>query len=261
MKKIHRIPSLDDFLNEDIAIPAALQNQYLNVKKQISDKQTRKDQIMKQVNQLDNEINILNKNIIAIETQAAKVQGEAARQETEKANPTTTQQSTAKTNEQPQIQGQAIVKEAVEDIDAWWATYMTESITEDDGNDDEFEEDPDFEDEDEEEDENINSDEDSLEGDYVFALRVVDNNEEEDIIAKFYKDEDDDFWKARVVQGSEEPIESMQFDPDMDKVDIIDHLANMFDEVEEIDVDEYEDLLDDKEKVDDVFYDDIIKEE
>ena len=91
-------------------------------------------------------------------------------------------------------------------------------------------------------------------------MRIIDRDEEEDIIAKFFKDEDDDFWKVRVVQGSEEPLETMQFDPEMEMLEIIEHLATMFDEVEQMDVEEYEDLLDDKEKSDEIFYDDIIEE-
>jgi len=42
----------------------------------------------------------------------------------------------------------------------------------------------------------------------------------------------------------------MQFDPDMEFVDIIEKLGEIYDEVEEVSMDEYQDLLDDKEEID-----------
>jgi len=234
------------YLNEDVTIPPELANQYLSVKKQISDKQTKRDQLMKSVNQVDNEMNILNKNLIAIETKAAELQGKT--EEAEK-KPTGQAQGTQT------IEVQGNVKESL-DIDEWWRKNVSEALEDAEEADMDLEAGPEEEPiEDEEEAET----EDSLEGDYVFTVKIVDSNEDEDIIAKFYRDEDDDFWKARVVQGSEEPIESMQFDPEMEMLDIIEHLATIYDEVEQIDTDDYEEMLDDKETIDDIFYDDIIK--
>ena len=260
IEELSAIPEdeIKESLNEDVTIPPQLANQYLSIKKQISDKQSKRDQLMKTVNQMDNEMNILNKNLIAIETKAAELQGkevEAQEKPSGQAQGTQT------------VEVQGAVKESI-DLDSWWRENVSEAM--DDEDNDKFDLDqeiydrnPDydvelegeeFEDE-EEEDER----EDSLEGDYVFAVKVIDGDEEEDIIAKFYKDEDDDFWKARVVQGSEEPIESMQFDPEMEKLDIIEHLATIYDEVEELDTEDYEEMLDDKDVIDDIFYDDIVK--
>jgi len=234
------------YLNEDVTIPPELANQYLSVKKQISDKQTKRDQLMKSVNQVDNEMNILNKNLIAIETKAAELQGKT--EEAEK-------KSTGQAQGTQTIEVQGNVKESL-DIDEWWRKNVSEALEDAEEADMDLEAGPEEEPiEDEEEAET----EDSLEGDYVFTVKIVDSNEDEDIIAKFYRDEDDDFWKARVVQGSEEPIESMQFDPEMEMLDIIEHLATIYDEVEQIDTDDYEEMLDDKETIDDIFYDDIIK--
>jgi septal ring factor EnvC (AmiA/AmiB activator) len=67
-------------LNEEVTIPPELANAYLSVKKQIVDKQTKKDNLMKSVNQVDNEINVLTKNLIAIETKAASSEGEQEKQ-------------------------------------------------------------------------------------------------------------------------------------------------------------------------------------
>jgi hypothetical protein len=62
-------------INEDVTITdPTLAQQYLAVKKQITDKMTKKDQLMRSVNQIDSEINILNKNLLAIETKAASSQ-------------------------------------------------------------------------------------------------------------------------------------------------------------------------------------------
>lgn len=64
-------------LNEDISInDPGLAQQYLAVKKQITDKNTKRNQLMRSVNQIDSEIDILNKNLIVIETKAAQKQGE-----------------------------------------------------------------------------------------------------------------------------------------------------------------------------------------
>jgi hypothetical protein len=239
------------YLNEDVTIPPQLANQYLAIKKQMAVKQSKKDQLMKSVNQVDNEMGILNKNLIAIETKAAELQGKEL--ENNQATQNAQTPTTAQGAQTVQVQGQT-VKESL-DIEEWWRIAVTEAANEEDNE-------MDYETDDAENDmvDDIEDDkEDSLDGDYVFAIKITDSNEEEDIIAKFYKDEDDDFWKARVVQGSEEPIESMQFDPEMEMLDIIEHMATIYDEVEEIETDDYEEMLDDKEKIDDVYYDDIIK--
>lgn len=256
IEELSAIPEeeITESLNEDVTIPPQLANQYLTVKKQMADKQSKRDQLMKSVNQVDNEMNILNKNLIAIETKAAELQGKEVEAQGEKVQGTQT------------VEVQGNVKESL-DIDEWWRENVSEAMN--DESDDTFDLDqdiydrnPDYDvegDREEFDEEEDVEDEDSLEGDYVFAVKVIDGDEEEDIIAKFYRDEEEDFWKARVVQGSEEPIESMQFDPEMEKLDIIEHLATIYDEVEEIDTDDYEEMLDDKEVIDDIFYDDIVK--
>lgn len=207
-----------DIINEDLNIPPQLQNQYLAIKNQIVAKQ--------------NELNILNKNLIKLETQAANIQNQEAKQ-------IKTQAVQANTVKQAPPAAPPVVKES-ENLDALWKRYISESI---------------------EDDKDIIYDEyvddeidDKTDDEYIFVLKIMDHNEDDDIIAKFYKNDADDYWKARVVQGSEEPIESMQFDPDMDKITIIDHLGTMFDEIEEIDIDEYDEMLDDKEDIDDEFY-------
>lgn len=259
-------------LNEDVNIPPELSDSYLSVKKQITDKQKEianaeaaMAQASSRVSSLKNQIAIYQRNLIAIENQAKSINKERAESLEDSGN-----EELNKSAEEIQKAAEEVLK-AVEtsgnvpsnesiDLDRWWMENVSESIQE---------ENPDIElaaddVEDAVEAEDIVEEpveaKEALDGDYVFTVKVLDEDEEEDIVAKFYKDEEDDFWKARVVQGSEEPIESMQFDPDMNKVDIIEHLATIFDEVEEMDVDDYEEELDDKEFIDDLYYGDEEKE-
>lgn len=240
-------------LNEDVVIPAALSQQYLVIKKQMADKQTQRDQLMKQVNQKENEINILNKNLIAIEQKAAQQQGkEAAVKSGETAKPENTEEATA--NEGLQISD---LFAELNEMDKDWLVEMGAPEFEEEGEGEAGEvadvlDYEDIEDEQEATDEDLNSD-------YVFAIRV--NSEEEDeIIAKVYRNKEDDFWKIRVVQGDEEPLETMQFDPDMEFVDIIEKIGEIYDDVEEISMEEYKGLLDDKMENDDKYYPDKVNE-
>ena len=78
------IKAVKESLNEEgigITIPHELSTQYLSVKNQIATKITRKTQLIKAVNQVQNEIDILNKNLLAIETKAAQMQGKDVHQE------------------------------------------------------------------------------------------------------------------------------------------------------------------------------------
>ncbi len=241
-------------INEEVIIPAELANSYLSVKKQILDKQTKKDQLMKSVNQVDNEINILSKNLIAIETKAAQMSGQDEQAQQQVQKDIAAQQAKLAIN--------APTVESL-NIDDWWKNYIIEGDTQD--LDDFMHHTGDWADEDPEliDEPLIEPEGESLEGDYVFTLQIEVDAVEEDIIAKFYKNEDDDFWRVRVVQGDELPLEDMQFDPDLDMVEIIEKIAEIpgYIEIEEMETQEYQDLLDDKEIIDSAFYDDIIKEE
>lgn len=115
--------------------------------------------------------------------------------------------------------------------------------------------------EDEENLEMLNYDiEDEPEDEYVFHIRI-DGESENEIIAKIYKDNPEDYWTVRVVKGDEEPLESMKFDPELDKLDIIGYLADMYADIEIVNPKEYEYLLDDKEKVDSEYYEELIDKE
>ncbi len=421
-------------LNEDVTITdPTLAQQYLAVKKQITDKMTKRDQVLRSANQIDSEINILNKNLIAIETKAVQQGGQATVK-----NPTENKQQAQVQNQPQQAQAQEVVEslETVEEnfntmpekynniddyrekvikfidetfndgetlvylfddildigfetqadpsevaktiigmeLKAKGKTGPNESVNEsvyddmisgiekeltklsdirgyieDYDKDDEYQTastadevidieqnniESDNEDEDEEyiippiyvgdedenevkyvettnpfiDDDNFPEDEVDLEKDddpfmpseddrivdetlkvdedkspyipdlveaedietelemlnyedddqptdeYLFHVRLNPESDRE-IIAKFYRDDEDDDWTVRVVKGDEEPLQSMQFDKRLDKLAIIGYLADMYEEVEIIDPKEYEYLLDDKEKVDTEYYD------
>lgn len=230
---------ISEGLNEDVTIPANLTQQYLVVKKQIADKQTQKDQLMKQVNQKDNEINILTKNLIAIEAKAAQEQGkEAAIKTGETAQPENKTEATSTSSNESLVSISDLMTE-INEMEGWLAEMGAEEFEEEGGeiagevlDVEEFEDDEEGPAEQDKED--------------VFAIRISDPDEDEEIIAKVYKNEDNDFWKIRVVQGSEDPLETMQFDPDMEFLDIIEKLGEIYDEVEELSMEEYKELLDDK---------------
>ncbi|HPI82303.1 MAG TPA: hypothetical protein PK122_03660 [Candidatus Paceibacterota bacterium] len=243
---------ISEGLNEDVTIPASLTQQYLTVKKQMADKQTQRDQLMKQVNQKDNEINILSKNLIAIEAKAAQEQGkEAAVKSGETAQPENKSEATA--SNESLIPGLEVVTISdllgeINEMEGWLAEMGAEEFEEEGGEiPGEVLDVEEFEDDDEE----GPAEQDKED---VFAIRISDPDEDEEIIAKVYKNEDNDFWKIRVVQGSEDPLETMQFDPDMEFVDIIEKLGEIYDEVEEISMDEYQNLLDDKEEIDSQYF-------
>ena len=259
-----KVKAVREYLFEDVNIPPELAQQYLTVKKQIVDKQSKKSNLMKSVNQMENEINILNRNIIAIENKAAQLTGQEEEANLKNQKAVAQQQADAAQQQAQQAQAVAPTTESL-NIDDWWRKNVTEELEAEPldlelmaDEDEEF----DIEGDAELIDEPLEPEEgESLEGDYVFTLKIGDEDEEEDIIAKFYKNEDDAFWRVRVVQGSEDPLEKMQFDPDMEMLDIIEELATLYDDVEEMDTQEYQDLLDDKEIIDDIYYEDIIREE
>ena len=253
----NQIESLEEFienkkLNEDVDIPASFSTQYMTVKKQIADKENQKNLLLKQIAQKDSELSILNKNLIAIETKAAQLQGKEViqQQKTEEVKPKS--QATAgevKANESFNIFLDELDKNLEFDfnhliLDEEESNYNNLDIL--------ITEEEKWPEENEEEEEEEAIEDISIE--YVFALRIKAPSEESEIICKVYRNQDDDFWKIRVVKGSEEPLETMQFDPSMDMVSIIERIGEIYEEVEEVDMDEYEELLDDKEENDEKYF-------
>lgn len=329
-------------INEDVAITdPTLAQQYLAVKKQMADKEAKKGQMMKQVNQIDSELGILQKNLIAIETKSATATAKTTTQK-----PAENVQQPIQTNQPTQGQAlesftkfnntnESVYSDMISNIEDEISklTDIKDFINKYDTDDDQSEELPleistDFEPSKEDsnvgffetpiditsshEDKNFDNisdeivdtkssftpsndqkivdetlkaedkdyyvpnlveqedietelemmnyeDEDEPTDEYVFHVRIDDI--EEEIIAKIYRDSDDEDWTVRVVKGSEEPLQSMQFDNTLDKLDIIGYIAEIYDEIEIIDHKEYEYLLDDKEKIDTEYYADLFDNE
>jgi len=96
-------------LYEDVTITdSTLAQQYLAVKKQMADRRTKRDGLMKQINQIDSELNILERNLIAIESKAAEQQAKTQEKQavqqtqttkTQEAKPQETQTQTLKPQE------------------------------------------------------------------------------------------------------------------------------------------------------------------
>ena len=337
MSDFEKIPTLEEFrINEDVDIPAELSQRYVAVKKQLADKETQKNVLVRQINQRDQEINILTKNLNAIESQAAQLQGKAA--ETKPATPaageakpaanttttTTTTTPTKESKSEDTIEAILLEWEELDErlfgkkldpmkpfLDAMDDLNLYPEDTEDNfglgddkynnqqdrfnsddlpteqegielpsGDQEGFEPnpnpeegedfglgDPNYGTDQDRFNESVDNDDidivevddqddkdggkvEEISPDYLFALSLNRPGDNEKIIAKVYRNEGDEFWKIRVVQGEEQPLEGMQFDPDMQMVDIIERLAEIYDEVEEVDVEDYEEMIDDKEEND-----------
>jgi len=370
MKKVFMKKQI--FLKEDVNISdPTFAQQYLAVKKQISDKQIKKDQLMKSVNQVDNEINILNRNLIAIETKSStKPQTTTNKNTTEKDNKTqqntqTTQNtqntkqpiSNSMSNEclnydaENQI-NESVYDDMIDDIEKELSklsdikSYIENYDSKDKQKKDETKKNigiweippinsendiniPDIDDNIKDNDienadisdeitdiENLDNtdlnnisdeitdlnkqtnnpfipsdeqqivdeilkveedkapfipklveqedietelellnyeDDDQPKDEYVFNVRINAEYDSE-IIAKIYKENEDDDWEIRVVKGDELPLQDMKFDNRLDKLDIIGYLADFYEEIEIMDPEEYQYLLDDKEKIDKEYY-------
>lgn len=311
MAKTNKIPTLEKFMenvNEDVDIPAQLSARYVAVKKQLADKETQKNVLLKQINQKDQEIIILQKNLNGIEQQAAQLQGKeaevkpaipAAGEAKPAAGTTTTTTTTTESKAEDTIEAILLEWEELDerlfgkkpdpmkpfldamdelnlypedgddfglgdpkygsDVEVEEEPVYPEDIEDDFGlGDNKFNESVDSDDIDivevDDQDEKDGGEVEKISPDYLFALSLNRPGDDEDIVAKVYRNEGDDFWKIRVVQGEEQPLEGMQFDPDMQMVDIIERLAEIYDEVQEVDIEDYEDMIDDKEENDDKYF-------
>ena len=88
----------------------------------------------------------------------------------------------------------------------------------------------DVDDDDEWEDENL-----------VFYLKLDDKGVP--VIAKLYREDEESDWIIDVVQGSNEILDNMAFYQDYDKVQIINYLSEIFDDVEELTEKGYNDIV------------------
>lgn len=271
-KKVNIIK--EDMESGDIQIAPQFMDAYLSLLNQ-------QQRLQKQMNQYQKQMNDINNKILQIKQKSAnelkKQNMQAAKQPQQTQQPAQQVQQPAQqaAKAQQQIAAQQQVQGTSEsvfndELDKLWEAYINEDTEIDlfgdeslvdfgngDADLDDFynEEDEDddynpFTDEEENDDEKIFDDD-------LFVLKIKDENDKL-IIAKFYKNSSNSLWKVRIVEGSKEPLESMQFEKDMDKLDIIEKIEEFpgFDDVEEMDIKEYEDIIDDKEEIDKKYHDD-----
>jgi len=106
-----------------------------------------------------------------------------------------------------------------------------------------------------EEDAEVSRDMDEKDEDHFFIQIPAQDEEEGDIIAKVFREEPDSEWYVRDTLNQAEWLDDLVFQAEWEKPEIIDYLANIFGEVEEIDQSEYNETIDDKDELDYDLYD------
>lgn len=87
--------------------------------------------------------------------------------------------------------------------------------------------------------ENITDIDDKINEDKVFYVRITDDNET--FVGKIYKLFDEGDWRAKIIEGSSETFEKLNYEPDFDEFDIIAFLRENYDDAELISEDEFND--------------------
>ena len=89
----------------------------------------------------------------------------------------------------------------------------------------------------------------------IFFVRIPPiEDDEEEIIAKIFKVEEDSKWYVRDIEEEVDWLEDLVFGEKYDKVGIISYLADILGDVEEINREEYDENIDDKEELDDEYF-------
>lgn len=88
----------------------------------------------------------------------------------------------------------------------------------------------------------------------LFYVRL--NDDVAPAVVKVYKesDEEDERWVMSVVEGDNTALEEMQFEPEFEKLEIINYLADIYEDVEEIFQEDVDDIVDEKKELDEDFY-------
>jgi len=198
----------------------ALAQKYNEAQKQINDR-------LKKIAQLEKEIVTYKEQASVAQEQAMK-DNQAAITKHQETQPQPNQQQ-AKPNstspQQPQVVAQPQVQESLDSY-----------IMEDDEEDEELEYSKEYDEEVGDEDE------------FLFYFKI---DETPETIGKAYKDFDEDRWELTVIEGeSNQSLEETTFESNFTKLEIINYLAEIYGDVEEI----YEDEFDDKTKTDKEYF-------
>ena len=99
----------------------------------------------------------------------------------------------------------------------------------------------------EDEEEKKESKEDYLDEDYVFYVKVNDDNNE--FIGKIFKISPDGDWFGLVKKGDDDSFEKISYEPEYDEIDIVEFLGDSYDSIEIIDNHEFNDYIEDNEEI------------
>lgn len=213
-------------LNEDVVIQdPALASKYNQAMRAINDR-------LKKKAQLDREIVTYKEQLAAIEAQAIK-------------NQVATVQATQGEQQKQQVtqqQGQA--QQQQESLIPTFEDFLNEE----DGDKPEWGTPDDVDDVD------ILLYDEEEENESLFFVRI---NSDSPALVKVYKeiDDEDEIWEMSVIEGDNTALDEMEFQADLSKAEIITYLADLYDDVEEVDREFVDDVIDDKEELDDDFYD------
>lgn len=82
----------------------------------------------------------------------------------------------------------------------------------------------------------------------IFYIRI---NTENAALVKIFKAGDiDDRWELSVIEGDNTALDEMEFDPEFSKMEILTYLADIYEDVEEVDDEFLDDVIEDDEDID-----------
>jgi len=100
----------------------------------------------------------------------------------------------------------------------------------------------------EDEEERQKSKEDYQDNDYVFYVKI--NDDENEFIGKIFKISPDGDWFGLVKKGDDDSFEKISYEPEYDEIDIVEFLGDSYDTIEIIDNHEFNDYIEDNEEED-----------
>lgn len=230
-------------LNEDVMISdPAMAQQYANGQTQLLNKDKQINALQKQINLIEQSKNDIAKKMSEIEKKSAANQGDQVTQQLDQ------QQQAVQTTGQPAQQGTMNTSESIvirvyeEDEDPKLGTLanvydnvnpvslenfydVSEAYVEDD----KFSRHPN------EEEYDANK--------YLFYVRVTDITAQNEFIGKIFKTSPDGEWYGLVKDGEAKSFEQISYDASYDEEQIVDFLKETYDEVEIIDIDEFNNYI------------------
>jgi len=94
------------------------------------------------------------------------------------------------------------------------------------------------------------SKEDYLDEDYVFYVKI--NEEDNEFIGKIFKISPDGDWYGIIKKGEDDSFEKISYEPEYDEIDIIEFLGDSYDNIEIIDIHEFNEYIEDDKELPEV---------